>query len=529
MTKFKITIIFISSIFLFGSCEDILREEPKSSISVENFFRSEDDALAAANGMYDVLRYMYRSYVFRMDEVPSDDVLPGPQAAADEHSMEDYIFDPENRAFIITWQYHFWGITRANSIIQNVPGINMEEEIKNRILGEANFFRAFCYFKLVRYFGEVPVITRVFDDLESLDVPRDPIADVYRQIIEDLQYAETNLPATYPASGFGRATSGAAKTLLVKVYLTRAALDPSVSGSTPEIDYQLAANKAKEVIDAGNYMLEPKYADIFDINKKYTQREVIFAWDALGGLGIGSGEGGEYTRSLLPRTFSDIILNGPGRFYYQPEPETYYMYEIGDDRRDVNLLFGETGHRINFINLNGDTLWLDKNGDSINVKVEAPHIWKYKDFDAEYSGDDGNLFPILRYADVLLMYAEALNEINNGPTQEALDAINQVRERARNKQVDEEGIPLFWGHLPDYTMEDFGNKGEFLNAIIDERRWELAFEGHRRLDLLRWGKLIETLKEKGNQNIQEHHTLFPVPQQERDANPMLSQNPGYPE
>jgi hypothetical protein len=141
--------------------------------------------------------------------------------------------------------------------------------------------------------------------------------------------------------------------------------------------------------------------------------------------------------------------------------------------------------------------------------------------------NDNVNFPILRFADILLVYVEALNYINNGPTAEACEYINMIRERARNKALDEDGLPVYWFALPDYSPKQFSNAEEFLEAIMNERRWELMFEAQRRSDLVRWDKLVEVLRMKGIENIKDHHILYPVPQQEMDVNPSLNQNTGY--
>jgi hypothetical protein len=517
-------VISLSLLIIITGCEKFLEEKPLDTLSPENFYKTSSDAIASVNGIYDVLRVLYRSNIMRMDEVPSDDVYPGLTADPWYHRLDQYTFDPENETIIWTWRENYRGIARANAALYYIPQIEMDESLKYRLLGETKFLRALFYFKLVQYYGDIPLVTQVFTTLDGLNVPRDSSALIYEQVIEDLEFAAEYLPLNYnglpPENNLGRATSGAAKALLAKVYLTRGCME----NLNQPVDFENAALYALEVIESGEYSLESNYEDVFFVDNQLTNKEVIFAWWAMEGT---NQEGSEFTRSLLPRTFANKVINGEGRSFFLPEKEAWSSYTIGDIRRDVNILWGEPGHYINYIDYYGDTIWTDFNGDSLNIKIDYPHIWKYKDFNSQSSVNDNVNFPILRYADVLLMHTEALNYIHNGPTVEACEYINRVRERARNKAIDEDGLPIYWFSLPDYSPDQFSNAEEFLEAIMDERRWELMFEAHRWTDLVRWGKLIEVLKEAGIEHIQDHHTLYPIPQQEMDVNPALTQNTGY--
>ena len=524
MKIYSCIVTVITLIIIPYGCESFLEEKPLDTISPENFYQTPSDAIASVNGIYDPISRLYRANIMRIDEVPSDDVYPGLNAGAQYHRLDQYTFDPQNYFVEWTWLENYKIVARANAAIHYIPDIEMEDDLKYRLIGEAKFLRALCYFKLVQYYGDIPLITEPFTTLDGLEVPRNPADQVYDQVIEDLEFAVEHLPVNYnnlpQGNNLGRATLGAAQTLLAKVYLTRGCMDDHAQTG----DFEKAASYCLDVINSGEYDLEENYEDIFRVDNQLTNSEIIFAWWAVEGT---SQEGSEFSRSLLPRTFNNRVINGEGRSFFLPELEAWECYTIGDIRRDVNILWGEQGHIINYIDYYGDTIWQDFNGDSLDLKVFSPHIWKYKDFNAPSTVHDNVNFPILRYADVLLMYVEALNYIHDGPTTEACEYINMIRKRARNPAVDEDGLPIYWFALPDYEPGQFANAGEFLEAIMDERRWELMFEAHRRLDLVRWGILIEVLRTKGIENIGDHHLLFPVPQQEMDVNRQLVQNSGY--
>jgi hypothetical protein len=293
---------------------------------------------------------------------------------------------------------------------------------------------------------------------------------VYTTIVSDLTQAGGLLPDSYSGSNVGRATSGAAKSLLGKVYLTRK-------------QYSEAARVLKEVIDGGQYALLPSYADVFRVenaNHKESIFEVQYKANS-------QGRGSPFATLFTPRTGNaGILLTGQGatQGYNRPSPDMISAYPAGDLRKDASLAPNWTdGARVN----------------------NDPYIKKYLSRQSAVSDGDANWF-VLRYADVLLMYAEALNEL--GRTSEASPYLNQIRRRAGLSPLDGLG------------------QAQMRLALEQERRVELAFEGHRWFDLLRTGRAIEVMNSKGF-NITSRDLLYPIPQSQIDINPELRQNDGY--
>jgi hypothetical protein len=388
----------------------------------------------------------------------------------------------QNNSLLETWQMHYKTITIANIAIERIPGISMDATLRTRLVNEAKFLRALMYFDLVRMFGDVPLVTREEEDLKP---PRAPAADVYDLVISDLTAAEA-LPASYPAgNGKGRATSGAAKSILSKVYLTRK-------------EYDKAAAKAMEVISSNQYQLWEDFADVFKLTSRNGKEAIFSVGFGDGGGAISFWEVGQFNVRLLPRELTEEgVENSQG--WQIPTLHLYNSYESEDRRRAVTFV----------------TEVHNKNGTTTQIR---PYIQKYWDRLAEPKANGSfNDFPVIRYADVLLIYAEAANE--SGNTAAAHEYINKVRKRARFNGTTELNV------LPDYvglTQE------QFRDAVLKERRMEFVAEGQRWFDLVRTGTL-QTLVPLAKPGVvpQEKHYLLPIPQRERDLNDQLTQNEGY--
>jgi hypothetical protein len=307
---------------------------------------------------------------------------------------------------------------------------------------------------------------------------------VYSQILQDLESAEQVLPLDYESDDRGRATVGAAKTLLAKVYMTRQR-------------WQEAADKAREVIDSGNYALFEDYAQIFLPEFEGGPEHIMSVQFNAGDQNAGKqGRFWTYTAPNARKTNGESIAGG-GSSFGAVFPEQQYVDEYPDDyRKEVNFFTEFTF------------------ADTLTVTFE-PHFLKYNDPGQTQSQRSSVNFPLFRYADVLLMLAEASNEAKGGPTAAAFAAINQVRQRARLGK--EEAV------LPDLAGL---TQAEFRDAVLRERNWELAGEGKRWFDLKRTGRLIEELTADGK-NIQEKNLLFPLPSLSLELNTDWEQNPGY--
>ncbi|WP_128544893.1 RagB/SusD family nutrient uptake outer membrane protein [Larkinella soli] len=477
----KILISALLSLSL-SSCKDqFLALSPVSQASTATFYRSASDMINALSGAYGALQFngQYGQF-YVVSEIPSDDTTPVLSGSVtDQDEFDKFYLRTTNPFLLARWSDGYRGIYRCNAIIGRIGGVTMDETLKNRIVGEAKFLRALMYFNLVRVFGDVPLIVQEITDVqEGYNFARTPAAEVYNQIIKDLTEAEGVLPATYTGADVGRATRGAAKSLLGKVFLTQK-------------KYAEAAGKLKEVIDAGTYDLLPNYADLFRAANKNSKESVFEVQYKKGNLG----EGSPFANAYAPENSGNAVIQFGGGGNNRPMPDLINSYEPGDLRKDVSLA-------TSYVNAGG-------------VKVDYNFVRKYRDTPT-VNGDAEDNWPVIRYADVLLMYAEALNE--TGKTADALPLLNRVRKRAG---------------LADRTAADAGSQAAMRLALEQERRVELAFEGHRWFDLVRTGRALDVLKAKAQAigiktSLTENNLIFPIPQSQIDINPSkIKQNPGY--
>jgi starch-binding outer membrane protein, SusD/RagB family len=446
-----------------------LDENPANFISPENFYRTRSDAIAAVTAAYAPVRnngFVTRNYAI-LGEITTDNMFPLPNNN-DRVQLDNYVHTPTNGILRETWTNFYQGIAYANNVIDRVPAINMDENLRARLVGEAQFLRAFYYYHLVRLFGDLPLVTKALQSLAELEYPkRSPKADVYKVIIDDLKAAENVLPPSYTGADQGRATKGAARAFLASVYLTMK-------------QYQLAVDKAAEVMAPGSgYGLWDNYTDVFDIKNEFG-KEAIFDAQFVSGP---AGQGGNLIAFFAQENNS---VGGRGFGSFQPTQELYDAFQPIDKRKSI------------FFTKGTDNKY---------------YCNKWIDADAKTENQSDNNYPLMRYATVVLTFAEAYNELHVPvDDNDAYKAINSIRQRA--------GLPAFAGLTQDQLRD----------SILNERRLELCFEGERWFDLVRTGTLESTLKAKGTANIKPFHMLFPVPQFEIDLNTNLKpQNTGYPD
>lgn len=476
----KYFICCLPLLLMASACTDILDKKPESSLVPDQFYNNADDARSAISAVYDPLNSAntYNQVMWIIQDQSTDDAeWGGGRSTANQakNDLDKYTFTPQTSTFYSLWTTCYQGINRANTAITRIPDITMDEPLKARYVAEAKFLRAFYYFTLVRLFGDIPLVLTETTSLDNLAIERSSTEAVYQQIIQDFSEAENVLPPTYTGGDRGRATQGAAKAFLAKVYLTRE-------------EWELATAKAREVIDLNVYDLWENFADAFSLANENGKESVFEVQASSGGFGEGSFMQG-YMRPPFDR------VNGVTGFGDDPATQNLYeAYSQNDKRRDVTL-----------------KLYSASTTPPAPSSITFPcYVYKYLDPAATANGDGGNNFPIIRFADVLLMYAEALNE-QSANNVEAYAAINRVRKRAG---------------LADLTS-GLSIEG-FRDSVLLERRLELAFEGHRRYDLIRTGKLVEAMQAQNPSiAVQPHHMLFPIPQTERDVNPLLGQNDGY--
>lgn len=477
MKRILISVTVISISLLFASCEK-LAEEPQAVLTSEQFYKTKSDALAAVTSVYSALnasgQTIYNSLFQIGLDIASDEALPGPRARnANVRSFAVLSHVSTNDRVEEIWKQHYAAINRANVAIDRIPSIEMDEALRTRLVNETKFLRALYYFNLVRLYGGVPLVLHEPASLsnEAIQVKRNTVEEVYAQIIKDLKDAET-LPEKYTSADIGRATGGAAKALLTRVYLTRK-------------DWDNAVIKSLEVINGPySYDLFASFADVFNKANNNGKEHIFSAQFKSFTNGRGNSLGSRGTPTGIPG-----IDGGDADI---PTTNLYGLYKANDKRRDVTF----------FTSLVGPT-----NGTTYTF---TPHFRKYYDPSVNPStGESGINFPIIRFADVLLEYAEALNE-KNGPVTEAYDAINKVRVRA--------GLAALTTGL---------TKDQFRDSVYHERRLEFVYEHQRWFDLVRTGRLVQSLHAVGKTNATDKHYLYPIPQRELDLNSNLTQNPGW--
>lgn len=481
-------------VLIATSCEDFLDKYPLDTVNTENFYQTADDAIAAVNAAYQPLQRpkLYNMRMWTTDIIAGNSVVgANPVEANDGLETKDqanFITATDNAGVLDLYQGPAPGILYANLVLQKVPSIDMDETLKKRILGEAKFLRAHYYFILVQFFGDVPLILTPQAPGDDLRPMRTPKGQVYEQIIRDLEEAIDELPRReeYAAADIGRASKGAATGMLAKVHLTLGNWSEVVTlcDQVTALGYALNDNYG----DNFNPETENSIESLFEV--QYISPVNNF-WDD-------ANQSSWTTNFMGPR---DSPLTAVGWGWNQPTQEFVDAYEEGDLRKDVTVFY-EGGPLFDGKEYKASMSWATGYGVR---KFVLPELY----VPTGSSGSPLN-WPVLRYADVLLMKAEALNEL--GRTGEAEAPLNEVRERA--------GLDPITGL----------NKDDFREAVLHERRMELAFEGHRWFDLVRvnngtYG--LEFLHSIGRTNATEKHLLFPIPQAERDVNPNLTQNPGY--
>lgn len=485
--KLKYNLIAIALLgFSFSSCSDFLEQNPQTDLSENDFYKTADDILSAVNGAYSSLQEgdIYGNwYVF--GEIPSDNTrnqLSG--SVTTQNEFDQFYIDTQNSMIASFWKAAYKVINRTNTVLGRIDGIEINAELANRYKLECKFIRALMYFNLVRVYGDVPLVLKEISISESYDILREPKENVYNQIIDDLKEAQ-GLPVSYSTAEDGRATQGAAKALLADVYMTLH-------------KYAEAETILAEIINSGRYgLLENTpgslnidgYKNVFSpVN--HNSKEGIFEIQFLKG---GYGEGSNYANNFAPENSgTNVVAVGGTGGNNIPEMDIYNAYEEGDLRRDFSMSLGYYDNRKN------------------NEWVESRYVCKFMDVPYQ-NNDASNNYPVIRYADVILMYAEALNQ--NGKTAEACKYLNMTRRRGFGYQTTETS-PV------DLQTTD---KAQFALMVEQERRVELAFENHRWFDLIRTGRAVEVMKSKGF-SLNETNLICPIPQKQIDVNPKLTQN-----
>lgn len=465
--------LLVGAFVFTASCKK-LDEAPRNFVTPDKFYTTPSQVEATFAASMNQLWDYWGGYGYGMGNFINDDQYYGGDLVIPHNFGSDL------------WDAHYAAIMNLNSAIGAIKNGSLSsttsQDVIDQLMAEAKFLRGFNYFMLVRMFGDLPLVTEDTPDPVNIKIARSPVAEVYQLIVSDFTEAANKLPPTRPESQQGRPTSGVAKGLLAKAYLTMA-----TAPLNDVSNYQKAADYAKQVMQEGNYALVHDINKVFSLETKYGP-EMMWSFNS------------NYEDiNTDPEIYRPGLLDGWGDFSVQPEWEQKYP---ASPRKDAYLLTQIDGVPYKD--------WSDE---------QRPFIKKFmydkqEDFD-NYSSVMN--MPIIRYADVLLIYAEAANMANGAPTQEAVDAINQVIDRA-NGYADNPLHPRLTTNM---------SKEAFDAAVIEERNQELCFEFDRWFDLIR--KRI--LKEKSIPSIQQNFTeddyLFPIPDEDIQSNPLLKQNPGY--
>ncbi len=473
--KFKNSILIYGLILLLGTACVKLVEEPKDFPSPENFYGTVGQIEASLTGAMGRLYSKWGNYSYGW----------GP-FATDHKRGTDLVLSESHGNWV--WRAHYGAIAILNSVVQALNddklGTSASQETKDELMAQTKFLRAFNFFILVRLYGDIPLITEETDVVGG-EIFRDPISVVYAQIIADLEVGIAHLPDVWADGKQGRPAKGAAKALLAKVYLTMATAPLNETSN-----YQKARELAADVMDDGIYSLVQDVHEVFALENKYAP-EIMFSFNATeddvatppqiwlpGTMAFGWGD------FQLDRQWADTV------YPHQPRRDAYMVLEDWDGNA-----------------------WYEWDA------TRTPHLRKFlynSREDMEKLVSTANI-PLIRYADVLLMFAEADNMVAGGPTQAAVDAVNLIIDRANEDVANPEHPRLTTGmSVTDFDM-----------AVINERSFELFFEYDRWFDLIRKRILCDVMRPEVQVNCDDNDYLWPIPQADLRLNENLTQNPGY--
>ncbi|QHT69004.1 RagB/SusD family nutrient uptake outer membrane protein [Rhodocytophaga rosea] len=486
--------ILTAGLLTLTACE--LDETPYSSIYTDQFYKTSQDAESALLAVYGIIADLYAGPApLMVSDFSADQVYPRPVVGRDTYTLFSYdpnyttvkSFSRVNESPQQIWSSCYAGIEKANWVIARVPEVSMDENRKNQILGEAHFLRAFYYWMLTKNFGDVVLKTTPSISEAEAIVGKNTQAEVYQQIYSDLEIATASLPSYTAAMEKGRPSKEVALAMHAKAALYNQ-------------DWAVAQQKAQEVINSNKYTLMPDVKDVYNVAKEDVARqENMWAFEAestnpgrtsqiMGLYGPPNSNSPEYGKT----TFGSI-------FVY---PAFYASFAANDKRRQLM-----------------DTTYINTKGQVVPQKDVTPItpkgilVKKYQDPNSVASNHANNI-PILRLADVYLIAAEAETR-QNGPSATAYANINAVRRRA--------GID----DLPEGLSQP-----DFINAVLQERSWELFGEGDRWYDLTRTNTFLTVASAAVNdvfktRSPQAKHRYFPIPQDEINSNPKLEQNPDW--
>ncbi len=483
-----LAIAIISCLVTITSCKKFLDSPPLSQSTTGNFYQTADDFYKALNGVYYTVQESYGYFYYLLAELRGDNTTTQTLGGANfwetsRIDLDKFTETADNERIQRFYRFSYNGVQRCNAILDRIDNANMDAGLKAQYKGEAKVIRANFYYNLVRFFGAVTLVTADFTDLDATyKMGRTPVEEIYNQLIQDLKDAKSLLPLSYDNNNVGRVTKGTATSLLGDVYLTLK-------------QYSNAVTEFKEVISSGKYQLLTNYASVFS-GVNHGNSEAIWLVQFKGSTEY---SGSSFASFFAPTGSDNILVNGRASGFNQPTQDLINDYETGDLRKTASIGDGYTN--------------------STGTFIPAKYIKLYVRFDANVSNSDLDWY-ILRYSEVLLKCAEAINEASSGPNAESYNYLNIVRARA--------GLPALSGL----------NQTSFRTAIYHEERMETAFEGKRWFNLLRTGQALTVMNSKVatgstpsvgiSAPIQEYQLLFPLPSVViATSSPYIQQNSGY--
>ena len=488
--KFYLSIVTLLIMFLLQGCEEILNEPVQSQFAANNLLSTKKGLESVLADAYAINNDIIRTRnIVKRNEMTTDILW---QTGGGENGtakpLIEFRWDPSSTLESFDWMPYWQVIRNTNTILDNVNNANdfINETDKSQFVAEVKFIRIWAYYQLWEQYGPVPIRKSLNDPLEIAKASESDFQTFIESELLDL-IPDLYEPGSEPA--YGRVHKGGAQALLCKWYLNTK-------------QWQKCVGVANDIISSKKFELYPNYYDLFALENEENSEFILVKTKLANQTNKNN-----LLATTLPWAYKvgldgglEGIVNEKWANFasqYRLYDEFYYSFDENDDRRKRIL-----------------TKYINSSSDTVNLLTDytnATRALKYPP-DPEASGDaHGNDVPMIRFADIILSKAEALNE-QNGPNQESIDLINQIRTRAG---------------VDNIALSDFATKESLREHILKERRWEFWYEGHRRRDLIRTGKFIQMAVDRGMSNAKAFHVLFPIPQSAIDANPLLKQNDGY--
>jgi len=477
-----------------SACSDKFINYPPPSInSAEGFFNTQDGIDQAVIGAYNGIATVEASnFAELMNEERSDNVwTPSVVSSYNDLSVQKFIVSASEPFLDDAWSDAYDVIHRCNLVMENIGSVAFSDTtLRSQYIGEMEFIRALMYFDLVRYFGGVPLVTASVTPEGALKVKRATVQETYNQIVSDLQDAIARLPASYSSADVGRATKYSAEGLLGRVYMT-------MSGYPLKAQMWSAAKEVLgDIMSSEQFKFLPVYADVFSLTSENGPQCVFYVQFKAGANDVGN---------PVPTRNADNDVN-PNTFPYGGSADAPIISQ--------DLINSYEPSDVRFMN-DIRMKWVNKSGDTV---TNQPTILKFAVGQPAKGGDWDINWPVIRYADVLMMYAECLNELGYEADGQALQILNQVRTRAGLSQKKPSDLP---------------NQAAFRAAMQNERRHEFAFENLRWNDLVRTDMALDVMQSfltgygmAKNLKSRDQY-LYPIPLQVLEVNPSMNQNPGY--